>query len=985
MIMVKRNDTTVTSRDAGSNAQESKSNDLVKEPSFPVGSIGKGKSWQVEGDYEHFEEGEHPYVGLAPGASLWQDIPLPVEANPVEDGRPDFWLGCEYDTGRLTDCWLEIYDFTGGKEGTLLQKRAMEGIQPKASDARVNWTIMPLQRIADLDSTITAIRIKFIAGEGNNRLHLRNTDLDVRLPELKAKVTLVVDPDGLAIEQKAPPYKVCHGARHRLDISDVASDSWRGQKTSLGWYDEALPTEFGLQASPPFNRGEPDEDSYQELDEPTAWLLTASGNRDLLSGDLELGIHSFWQAQISTLAVSVGDYVHDLSEIGGGDHALVIDDETANKVVLTTTAYNHFQEARKVEGVEVEWRVNGELRTTTPTDEQGQSSWQYAPVAGDIVSDSWVEVTATVRSGVEGGQPSVQLKQLRVFATSPWPSQVDVFLDGKAVDFKSLGVHLSRGDKGRNLLLKPKDIDDNYFIGKDVTLASPGGSAEKLGISFAPKTAQRMTKEGVQWTFDAGSSERGVFDLECSTPELSVPLVMRGCQLSASLADEVELTFHGTVHKAWNVYRYRTSQRVSLLPKSDSPLQAYTPNTWMSFTKITLEQDEMGAVPGYEGAVRPLVSEGLEWSLNAKSTSGTFGLAFHVDGFSLPLTLDNCAVLSPVVSDEVTLTFEQKKLSLPLVFIREKARTFSVVPNAKSPLVDMGFDAKLEFLPGTVTTGNVGAVPDFSVGQPLTAAGATWTLTGSKVSGTFGLKLNVDLFAAFELKVGEAILMSSSLADEADLDVDPYFIQNQETRVRLVAKSGSPLATSRLKTNLQFVQTGELVAQHIFADPPYGKDGVISASGFVWRLYGGAKSGWFSLSCHVEEFTEPLVSAELLVISRRLEDEVDVYVNGLPLTSPTVFITYELGALKLLVKPGSPLERIADLTGTLVFVEKEGGLLSAQVPFWPTYGEPQSVTGRELHWTLYPATKSGTFGVEIVLEKMPEALKMNDCHLMHPK
>lgn len=983
--MVKRNETTVTNPDARSNARESKSHDLVKEPSFPDGSIGKGKSWQAEGDYEYFEEGEHPYVGLAPGASLWQDIPLSIEANPVEGGRPDFWLGCEYDTGRLTDCWLEIYGFTSEKKWTLLQQREIGGIKPKASDARVTWSTLPLQRIVKMNSTITDIRIKFIAGKGNNRLHLRNTDLDVRLPELKAKVTLVVDPDGLAIEQKAPPYKVCHGARHRLDISDIASDSWRGEKASLGWYDEALPIQFGLQASPPFNRSELDEDSYQVLNEHTAWSVLASGDRDPLSGNLELGIHSYWQAEISSLAVSVGDYVYGLSEIRGGDNALVIDDENANEVVLTTTAFNHFRDERKVEGVEVEWRVNGEPRTTVPSNEQGQSSWQYAPVAADIVSGNVVEVTATVKSGVEGGQPSVQLKQLRVFASSPWPTLVDVFLDGKAVDFKSLGVHLTRGVRGRKLLLKPKDIADNYFIGKDVTLASPGGSAEGLGISFEPKTAQRMTKEGVEWTFDAGSTERGLFHLECSTPTLNVPFVMKGCQLSASVGDEVEVKFTGSTHKAWKVYWHGKAQVISLVPKQGSPLQELTPDTWMSFTAGTLEQEQMGAEPGYEGAVRPLLKEGLKWTLTGNATSGTFELAFHVGGFAQPLTLDNCALLAPVVTDEVTLRFEQAALKLPLIFTREMARTFSVVPNAKSPLVDMGLDVKLEFLPGTVTVGNMGAVPGFNVGKQLTAAGVTWTLTGGKVSGTFGLKLNVDLFAAFELKVGEAILMSASLADEADLDVDIYFFYNQEATVRLVPKSGSPLSISRLKTNLQFKKTGELVAQDIIAKPAYGKDEVISEGGYSWVLTGGNKSGWFSLTCHVEDFTDPLVLAEALLISPQLEDEAQVYVNGLPLPSPTVFLRTEIGTLNLLIKPGSPLERVSELTGTLLFVDGEGSLESEQVPFWPTYGEPQVVTDGELQWSLCMSSKSGTFGVEIVVGKIPGALKMKNCHLMYSK
>ncbi|PVZ39598.1 hypothetical protein [Pseudomonas sp. CC120222-01a] len=1076
---------------------ESQSHDLVREPSFPRGSIGNGKAWQAKGPFEQ-PQAAYDYVALQPQTQVWQDITLPVAANPADEGRPDFWLGCEYDTGYLPDCTLKVYDFSEGKEGALLDTRVMEGIKRETSPAtglrplpesrELNWTTLPLQRIKGLRSGIKAIRIKYEAADGNDYLNLRNTDLDVRLPELKAKLALVVDPDGLKIEQTAAPYKVCHGAKHRLEVSDVQSESWLDQPLALSWHEDRLPIELALQADPPFQRGDVDGDSFlNELSATkTTWTITSSADATTDSVPLSLGLKSWWQAAIGKHDADVGDYVCALGAIDGGDSALVIDDTNANKATLETLVTNHFVSARKIQGAKVEWRANGRVLEAEASNTQGRSICTYEPEEADIGSGNKVTLTATLQS--ELGAPASQHKELKVFATSPWPGLVDVYLDGNAVDFNALGVHLSRGVKGRKLLLKPKDIADNFFIGKDVTLTAPD-NAEKLGISFQPVTAQRMTKDGVEWTLDAGATERGLFELEASTPELNVPFVMKGVQLSADLGDEVQITFTGSVHKAWQVYWQGKAQVISLVPKQDSPLRTLAPITWMSFTQGTLPQDEMGAEPGYEDAKRPMVKDGLNWTLTGKKASGSFKLAFHVEGFELPLGLDHCALLAAVLADEVALTFEQDTSKRPLVFLRDKLRKFSIVPKAGSPLAAMGLEVKLQFLSGTVTSGNMRAEPDFNAGQQLVANGVVWGLTGGKVSGTFGLTLSVDLYPAFELKVGEAVLMSASLTEEADvkiegatpsgrvvfrhgqgysvtlvpkatsplrlvqpvgwsdvnfpskperfeetpvspdgwswkfdipaksqlfdlvlhakgseydgkfelkdclvlaqsleqeaeLIVDSYFFRNHEGTVRLQLKADSPLAAGGVKTKLEFKQTGELVEDDAKAAPEYGKDEVIPTGGHAWNLTCGDKSGWFSLTCHVEYFDEPLVLAEALVISPQYEDEADVYFNGLPLAWGRVFFRNEGGTLNLQLKPGSPLERVADLTATLSFVEQGASLESSQVPFVPTYGEFQLLTDGGVQWALNRSPQSGIFGFEIKLGNISGALKMNNCLLV---
>ncbi|QHG64569.2 hypothetical protein [Pseudomonas putida] len=965
--MVKRNEP-----GAGSKAQESKSHDLVKEPSFPLGSIGKGKSWQVEGDYEHYEEDGHPYVGLAPGASLWQDITLPVTANPVENGRPDYWLGCEYDTGRLTDCWLHVYDITGDEPGNLLHSRAMEGIQPEeseASDALVNWTTLPLLRIKDLASTIKVIRIKFIAGKGSNRLNLRNTDLDVRLPALAATLRLVVDPDGLKIEQTAPPYKFCHGAVHRFGISEVETDSWLHQKASLSWHGETLPREYALQANPPFNRGAPDEESFQQLEDATAWLVSSTAKPDTNSGVLALGISSYWQAEIREVAASVGDYVNDLSAIVGGDSALIIDDESANKATLTTTVSNHFAPERKVEKIPVEWWVNGRLLGTVPVDQQGQSQIDYKPEKGDEGDANQAEITAIVKN--ELGEASRQVKNLRVFTTSPWLDQVQVLLDGKEVDLKNLGLHLSRGDKARKLVLKPKAIPGNFFIGRDVMLASPGDSAGKLGISFEPSTARKMPESGLEWLIEGGSTS-GLFTFEAKATGLSAPFVLKGVQMSQNLSDEADLTVSDATPSGAPLFWRTQAGSVALLPKKESPLADLGLETWLRFVKVNLEQSSIPASPAYE-AKRSLMAAGLQWSLTGwAASSGVFGLEIHVEGFTKPWVVSKAVLLSKNLNDEA----EIQLLQSPMLFERKVYQLVTVAVKDGSPLTGLGFKGVMEFLDGTVKQANMSAQPGFGSLNPLTSDGKlTWVLTGGDVSGTFGFEISVkDFNWPLRLDVGKALLMSTTLSDEADIKIEGsvpddtvVFNRKKTYKVELVPKTGSPLGLSRLKgwsgTSLP-------------SEPEVSVEREITPNGLKWEVTAPDSSRKFDLQLYMRGFRDQgLIIKDCLVLAEDLSEEAELQVTGSSAGGVGHFWRKTSGEVRLVPKSGSPLAGSA-LKATLMFVPVAGGITQAQLPATPNYKEPQPIAVSGSKWSLLPADVSGAFALEISVGKFSGSLKL---------
>lgn len=967
--MVKRNETTSPNPDAASKAQESESHDLIQDPSFPLGSIGKGKSWQVDGDYEHYMESDHPYVGLAPGASLWQDITLPVKANPAADGRPDFWLGCEYDTGRLTDCRLEMYDFTGGKEGTLLQKRVMEGIEPdvsQVSDALVNWTRLPLQRIENLGSTVTAIRIKFIAGKGNNRLSLRNTDLDVRLPPLAATLSLVVDPQGLKIEQAAPPFKFCHGAVHRLGISEVETDSWLQQKASLSWHGEMLPTEYALQANPPFNRGVPDEESFQSLEDVTAWAVSSNAKVDANSGTLALGISCYWQAEIRDVAASVGDYVNDLSTIAGGDSALIIDDESANKATLTTTVFNHFTPERKVEKMPVEWRVNGRLIGTVLTDERGQSQIDYKPERGDEGDANQAQITAIAKNAL--GEASRQDKNLRVFTTTPWLDQVQMLLDGKEVDLKNLGLHLSRGDKARTLVLKPKAIPGNFFIGRDVTLTSPEDSAGKLGISFEPSTAREMPESGLEWLIEGGGTS-GFFAFEANATGLNVPFVLKGVQMSQNLSDEADLTVPDAAPGNAPLFWRTQAGTVALVPKKDSPLAGLGLETWLTFVKVNLEQSSIPAIPAY-AAKRALPAAGLQWSLKGGAASGVFGLEVHVEGFTQPWVVSKAVLLSQQLSDEAEIELPQS----PMLFQRGASQPVTVAVKANSPLAGLGLKGTMKFLDGTVKQANMSASPAYDTLNAFTSAGKlTWRLTGGNVSGTFGFEISVEGFSKpLRLEVAGALLMSTTLSDEAAIKIEGLvpagtvvFNREKTYKVELVPKADSPLGLSRLKG---------WSAMSLTSEPERMLEREMTPEGLEWKVTAPGSSSKFDLSLHMRGFTvNGLVIKDCLILSEDLRDEAELEVEGSNKGGVGYFWRNTAGSIRLVPKSGSPLKGSA-LKAALTFVESQGGFTQAQLGANPNYKMPQAITDAGSQWALAPGSKSGYFDLQIAVDHIEKPL-----------
>ncbi|WP_060513082.1 hypothetical protein [Pseudomonas sp. NBRC 111124] len=967
--MVKRNETKVTNPSAGSKAQESESHDLVKEPSFPLGSIGEGKSWQVEGDYEYQEEGGSPYVGLYPEAFLWQDITLPVEANPTEDGRPDFWLGCEYDTGRLSDCRLEIYDFTGGKEGPRLQERVMEGIEPDVSpsDALVNWTRLPLERIENLVSTVTAIRIKFIAGKGNNRLSLRNIDLDVRLPALAATLSLVVDPDGLKIEQTVPPYKFCHGAVHRFGISEVKTDSWLHQKASLSWHGETLPTEFALQANPPFNRGVPDEDSFQPLEDVTAWTVSSNAKTDANSGALALGISSYWQAEIREVAASVGDYVNDMSTIAGGDTALIIDDENANKATLTTTVFNHFTSERKVEKIPVEWRVNGRLLGTVPTDQHGQSQIDYQPEKGDEGDANQAEITAIARN--ELGEDSRQGKTLRVFTTTPWLDQVQVLLDDKEVDLKNLGLHLSRGDKARKLVLKPKAIPGNFFIGRDVTLTSPEGSAGKLGISFEPSTARKMPEGGLEWLIEGGSTS-GLFAFEANATGLAAPFVLKGVQMSQSLSDEADLTVPYAAFGDDPVFWRTQAGTVALVPKKGSPLASLGLETWLTFVKVNLEQSSIPASPAY-AQKRSLPAAGLQWSLTGGAASGFFGLEFHVESFTQPWVVSKALLLSQNLNDEA----EIQAPKLPMVCVRGTAKEVNVAAKAGSPLKELGLKGVMTFLAGTVAQTDTTALPAYGTANPFTPEGKlTWALTGTKGRGTFGLEVAVEGFSTpLQLKVGEAMLLSDKLIEEADIKVESkipvgtvVFNRQKAYQVELVPKVDSALGLAGLVA---------ILTTSLSTEPKGERE--IPAAGLKWTVTAPNSSLEFSLKFKVGKDDAYTISYDdCVVLSENLINEAELEVEGSNKGGIGYFWRNTEGGIRLVPRTGSPLKGGA-LKATLTFVETQGGFGKAQLGANPNYEVPQAITDTGSRWTLSPKSSSGYFELQVTVDGFETPLRLS--------
>ncbi|ANY86815.1 hypothetical protein [Pseudomonas putida] len=969
---------------------ETRGHNLVQDPSFPVGSISANPdaetSWKISkpGGFAHYQG---PYVGIWGDRKLWQIIELPVV--PAAEGRPDYWLSCEYDATYYEACWLRVYD--ADNEGEPFFTHTLYGQPPRPQDLQeehfVNWHTMSEMRIA-VPAQVRRLRVQFeTPAEGSSYLFLRNVTTHLRLPAFdeSSDVQLLVERPGESpIVQSTRPFRLCRGATHQLKVKAPTGNAWDGQKTSLLWLGEGVapPIQYGLTATPDINYRDADDEEYYlplSSEDGASWTLTAGAKiPEGLPVDITLGLGSYWQAEKHPIAAQMGDF-HHLIEKVEWDGVVPVASEK-NATVLTATVKNPFAPDRPMEGKEVVWSYNGK-NYPSKTDGKGQAKLTYTPALGDAGEANQVVFTASCQDALQ--HPSSVAYTCPVFDESPWLEQIEATLDGKPIaDLKTMALRLTRG-VSHTLVLKANTAD-SYFVGKDIALSWPEGKP-LLGITLEPNVGvpQTMDMIGISWTITGGADTSGSFTLhaeETADAGLKVPLSLPGVQLSANLADEAELKVAAAGTDGLNIFRRGTDRALSLVPRAGSPLADAKLQGWMTFIERDLTQDKVAASPAYDAKVD--IGANTTWTLKGAAVSGLFGVQVHVEGLQ-PLALDNAMLLSLDLNDEAELKIGGAAVPSPTIFRRATAQTVSFVARSGSPLKAAGLEYWLAFdTSGTLAETDVTAVPAYKE-RYTNMSSPAWKLTGGAVSGTFGVQLHMAGFTT-PLKLSNALLLSLNLHDELDLTVDGVvatgsmiFRRKVERKISFQLKKSSPLGQSKLKYKLVFDDSGSLTAQQVAANPAYGKE-YNGYTGPLWTVTGQDVSGTFGLQLQMEGFTTPYKTGHWLLLSEKVDDEYDLTTKDAVVEGVAHFWRGKAQAVTLKPKATSPLSKGQTFNGQLKFVVGKG-VPQDKVQAQPGYDQPAAIPVAGHTWTLTGKDVSGTFGLQVSVEgfKTPAQLATN--------
>ena len=139
-----------------------------------------------------------------------------------------------------------------------------------------------------------------------------------------------------------------------------------------------------------------------------------------------------------------------------------------------------------------------------------------------------------------------------------------------------------------------------------------------------------------------------------------------------------------------------------------------------------------------------------------------------MEGFTTPLKLSNALLLSLDLNDEVEMTVDGSAQTDSITFRRKVPQTISFKPKKNSPISQSKLKYWLAFDDsGSLSSQQVGSVPNYG-NQFSGHTNPAWTVTGTDVSGTFGLQLHMEGFTT-PVKRGLWLLLSQKVEDEFDL------------------------------------------------------------------------------------------------------------------------------------------------------------------------------------------------------------------------
>lgn len=382
---------------------------------------------------------------------------------------------------------------------------------------------------------------------------------------------------------------------------------------------------------------------------------------------------------------------------------------------------------------------------------------------------------------------------------------------------------------------------------------------------------QGFSEGALRWEM-MGKQASGVFGLAIQVPGFSTPLITGSCWLlSLRMEDEFDVLLDLVPLVEPLAILSNAEHKLAIVPKMGSPLEReFLSEAWIEYVEGSLPQAQLISLPTYKEK-RPISIPGLAWTLSAK-VSGTFGLTIHTDAFPTPLTVKLGIALSQDLRDEVDVRVGGHLIFDLLVFRRLVSQTVRIAPKPDSPLANLKQEVRMTLSADTVKEGDVSAAPDFGVSRVMPAEGLEWEVTGGDLSGKFGLAFHIAGFSTV-LTIPTCVLLSSKLADEAEVTYTPHFLPDPTVVYReeylsftLKAKAGSPLVAARLSASMEFIpQT--LKEGDMGSVPEFGSKIRLSEAGVSWNTRGREASGYFNLKVYVDGFDTPITLVPSLMLS----------------------------------------------------------------------------------------------------------------------
>ncbi|MCF4994295.1 hypothetical protein GIW70_07670 [Pseudomonas syringae] len=402
------------------------------------------------------------------------------------------------------------------------------------------------------------------------------------------------------------------GTSYPVDVKLPVDSPLLGSAFSLHWNGDS-PEQLGVFITPALG----DPVLIDQVN--TVWTLI---NEDRLDGRFELSlVCSKLLLPSPKKPMSLARNLVEIGEVREANKFPVVDEQESVLLRVQVLHVTSSGPGEPVSNALVDWQTPEHV-VSTVTGAGGWASLLYSPTsAGNMI------VTAGIRAH-EDAVPIEHAFDVEALATSPWKTEVQILLDGEAVDHVAVGLLCWRGGSHR---LKVLPISDT-LIGEPLTLdwrgADPaiGLTVKDIGVAIA------LPAEGVEWPISSEiNSVSSLFDLKLSTPKLSTDRELFGRLVAPDLDDE----FTVYLDQVWappGAQMYPclgAHHRHVFVPNALSPLVGLSAKLGWSGTPA----DELNA--GVEPALDQLQTiedGGARWLLDfsASAAPGLFSLALEL-------------------------------------------------------------------------------------------------------------------------------------------------------------------------------------------------------------------------------------------------------------------------------------------------------------------------------------------------------------------